>query len=399
MIPATNARDQRALDTCGIRGAQVLMACDTLEPTLGFFLERLGFRVDAIFPADDPGTAMISGHGLQIRLVRGAKDGVTVVYLLCDDPLTTGLGADTLTAPNGVVVRLVAVDPPMHVPATQQALVLARAALDDHWGVGRAGLRYRVLLPQRHGGAFIASHIRVLDGGPVPDYVHFHKIRFQAIFCHKGWVRVVYESQGEPFVMQAGDCVLQPPMIRHRVLESSAGAEVVEIGAPAEHITMADHDLELPSPDLQPERDFSGQRFVRHVAALAAWLPWRIAGFEAQDTGIGTATAGLAGIRVVRPAGPAPAVRQSHATEFCFYFVLSGVVTLQLDGAIHTLGVDDSIAIPGGMAYGQADASADLTLLEVTLPAAFETEQANGIARSTRTFGSLRAPRPVNAIR
>ncbi len=373
MIPASSTGAPRAIDARGIRGAQVSMSCDALEPTLAFFIERLGFRLDAIFPADDPSTAMLSGHGLQIRLVRGTSPGVMAIYLLCDDPLATGAGTTRLTAPNGVTVKLVAADPPMRTPATKQALVLTRAASDDHWGVGRAGLRYRDLIPLRHGGAFIASHIRVLEGGPVPDYVHFHKIRFQAIFCRKGWVRVVYEDQGEPFVMQAGDCVLQPPMIRHRVLESSAGAEVVEIGAPAEHITMADHGLTLPNPRLQPERDFGGQRFVRHIAANATWSPWRVEGFEASDTGIARATAGLAGIRVVRPTGAAGNARQSHDTEFCFYFMLSGSVTLQLADTAHALAVDDSITIPGGMAYALADSSRDLTLLEVTLPAAFQT--------------------------
>ena len=349
------------------------MGCDALEPSLSFFTQRLGFRVDAIFPADDPSTAMVSAYGLQIRLVRGAAVGVSVLYLLCDDPVATGSGDTLLTAPNGVTVKLVAADPPMQVPATQQALVLTRAADGNHWGLGRAGLRYRDLLPERHGGAFIVSHIRVLEGGPVPDYVHFHKIRFQAIFCRKGWVRVVYEGQGEPFVMHAGDCVLQPPMIRHRVLESSAGAEVVEIGAPAEHITMADPTMALPAADLQPGRDFSGQRFVRHIAANATWAPWRIDGFEVRDTGIGAATDGLAGVRVVRPCGKPNPAPQSHDTEFCFYFVLSGTVTVQLDHAAHPLVADDSITIPGGMQYGFADASADLSLLEVTLPAAFET--------------------------
>ncbi len=376
MIPASPPGDQRTLDTRGVRGAQVLMGCNTLEPTLAFFTGRLGFRIDAIFPADDPSTAMISGYGLQIRLVRGLSSGVSVIYLLCDDPLATGADSSQLVAPNGVTVKLVAADPPMQVPTTQQALVLTRAASGDHWGLGRAGLRYRDLLPGRHGGAFIASHIRVLEGGPVPDYVHFHKIRFQAIFCRKGWVRVVYESQGEPFVMQAGDCVLQPPLIRHRVLESSAGAEVVEIGAPAEHITMADHALSLPTADLQPERDFGGQRFVRHIAAQAPWVAWRMAGFEAQDTGIGAATSGLAGIRVVRPAGPGASGRQSHATEFCFYFVLSGAVTLQLDGMPQVLAADDCVTIPGGLAYSLVDTSRDLRLLEITLPATFEVNRA-----------------------
>ena len=358
-----------AIQTQGVRGAPVLILCAALEPNLAFWTERLGFRIEAIFPADDPTTAMISGHGLQLRLQQGPDGAVQTIYLLCDDALLTGAGQTTLTAPSGVVVKLVDANPPMHTPTTVQKLVLTRATGNDTWGLGRAGLRYRDLLPGRHGGAFIASHIRVLDGGPVPDYVHFHKIRFQTIFCRKGWVRVLYQGQGEPFVMHEGDCVLQPPMIRHRVLESSAGAEVVEVSAPAEHITMADHSLVLPGPDLPPGHDFAGQRFVRHVAATAAWLPWRAAGFEVRDTGIGPATDGLAGVRVVRPVGQGAQTQQAHDAELCFYFVLGGRVTVQCGKLSETLGPDDCITIPGGTAYGLGQCSADLQLLEVTLPA------------------------------
>jgi mannose-6-phosphate isomerase-like protein (cupin superfamily) len=368
MIPAPEPETPFPIDPVGVHCAQVLMSCAALEPTLNFFIGRLGFRIDAIYPADDPATAEISGHGLRIRLVVGATGGVSVVYLLCDDPKATGAGVTSLRAPNGVTVELVEANPQTPVPATKQALALTRASGEASWKTGRAGMRYRDLLPGRHGGAFIASHIRILEGGPVPDYVHFHRIRFQAIFCRRGWVRVVYEGQGEPFLLEAGDCVLQPPLIRHRVLESSAGAEVIEIAAPAEHVTLADHELSLPTPDRYPERDFSGQRFVRHIAAAATWAPWRIRGFEASDTGIAEATSGLAGIRVVRPKGPQAAVRQRHDTEFCFYFVLSGAVAVELEGVPHMLTADDSIAIPGGMAYALADASVDLALLEITLP-------------------------------
>ncbi len=116
----------------------------------------------------------------------------------------------------------------------------------------------------------VAGSSRVTSGSPgggdVADWVHFHRIRFQMIFVAAGWVDVVYEDQGEPFRMVAGDCVLQPPEIRHRVLRSSPGLEVIEIGCPAEHDTLADHDLDLPTATVRPERDFGGQRFVRHIA-------------------------------------------------------------------------------------------------------------------------------------
>jgi mannose-6-phosphate isomerase-like protein (cupin superfamily) len=123
--------------------------------------------------------------------------------------------------------------------------------------------------------------------------------------------------------------------------------------------------------ELQPGREFHGQRFVRHQADRAAWTPWRIEGFEVQDTGIGEATRGLAGVRVVRAAHPVEEARQRHETEFCFYFVLSGRITLQLEREAHALAVDDSAAISGGMPYHLVDASSDLKLLEITLPAEF----------------------------
>ena len=256
----------------------------------------------------------------------------------------------------------------MTVPPTRQALVRTLHDENAHWGVGRAGMRYRDLLPDRHGGAFIASHIRLLQGGPVADYVHYHKVRFQLIFCRKGWVRVVYEGQGEPFLLEAGDCVLQPPLIRHRVLESSAGAEVVEIGAPAQHITLADPHMSLPSAPLPPDHDFGGQRFVRSRQSDAVWQPWRLPGFEARDTGIAQATDGLASVRVVRQAQAQSEAHHSQDSEFCFFYVLSGQLQLTLDGQTQTLGADDSLTLPAGLPYGLSTQGA-VEFLEVLLPA------------------------------
>lgn len=350
-----------------VASAQVLVGCDRLEPTLAFLQQQLGFALDAIFPADDPRTALLSGHGLQLRLEAGATGGATDIFLLCDP--APPVGTAPRVAPNGLRVHFSAAAPPMQQPATQQQLVLTRGSGPGAWIAGRAGMAYRDLIPGRLGGAVIASHIRIQDGGPVPDYVHFHEIRFQAIFCRAGWVRVAYEGQGPPLRMQPGDCVLQPPRIRHRVLESSAGAEVIEIGAPAEHITRADRGITLPNGDMQPARDFDGQRFVFHQATTGSWTPSRIAGFVARDTGIGHATQGLAGVRVLRPAPYTSSGDQCHASEFCFFFVLSGTVRLDVEGRSLALARDDSITLPDRARYALADASDDLQLLEVTLPA------------------------------
>src|SRR5215212_4971877 len=134
--------------------------------------ERRGYRLDMIMPADAPSEALLSKNGELIRL-------------LLD----------------------------LHRPAESTSAV--RSERSDVWVAGRAGMMYRDLIPDRVGGRLIASQIRLARDGQVPDRVHYHKIEFQMIYCLRGRIRVVYEEQGEPFWLEAGDCVVQPPEIRH----------------------------------------------------------------------------------------------------------------------------------------------------------------------------------------
>ena len=240
---------------------------------------------------------------------------------------------------------------------TRTEFVLRRASDHDAWPEGRAGMQYRDLIPGRFGGRVIASHIRIPDGGPVSDYVHYHKVGFQMIYCRRGWVRVVYEDQGPSFVMHAGDCVLQPPTIRHRVLESSPGLEVIEVGCPAVHETWRDHELELPTSQLRPERLFGGQRFVHHVAADAVWQDMGNDGFEFRDTGIADASNGLATVRVLRAAFQAGTGARNATVRFCesevvFLFVLEGQMELRSAAfGKHTLQTDDACTISAGAEF------------------------------------------------
>ena len=353
-----------------ISAAQILLPCTDLAAELAFFTGRLGFKVNLIMPADSPALAVISGYGLTLRLERRKDAGNQTplqLRLLCDLSALPAGTPEELTAPSGTRLHLVDVQPPMIVPEGAQEFVLSKGGADA-WGVGRAGMQYRDLIPSRLGGRFIASHIRIPVGGPVPDYVHFHKIRFQMIFCRTGWAKLVYEDQGEPFLLEAGDCVLQPPEIRHRVLEASDGLEVVEIGCPAVHETFADNNMELPTAHVIPDRLYGDQRFVRHIAAEANWVPWHLPGFEARDLGIAAATDGLAGVRVVRAPRATRVETAPHGGEFLFYFVLQGALGFA-GGALgtHALTGGDSVVIPNDAAYS-LDASAGAEFLEVMLP-------------------------------
>lgn len=315
---------------------RAVIPVDDLDAAIARF-EADGYRLATISPADDPRTADMDGPDRAVRL--------------------------DVTATEAAVIT---VEPqPLRIPELVPELVISRA-VDAQHGAGRAGMQYRDLIPGRLGGRFIASHIAIPQGGPVPDYVHHHAIRFQLIFCNAGWVKVVYEDQGEPFVMHPGDCVIQPPHIRHRVLESSDGLEVVEIGCPAEHDTHRDHDLELPNESVDPSRVWEGQRFVRHVDGDHEWEPWRQPGWIAQPFGIAEATDGLAEARLLRAEGDAAGELISHEGEFEFLFVRSGEVSFVDASGTTTLFPGDSIVVPAGHAHRLVAASAEL--LEVALP-------------------------------
>lgn len=292
-------------------------------------LERLrgeGARLDVIWPADAPHSAILTQGDRRLRLTA------------CPDA----------PPPSGAL------------PAFQPEFVLTRAGAAA--GPGRAGMGYRDLIPGRLGGHSIASHITIPEGGPVADWVHYHRIAFQLITVRRGWVRVVYEDQGAPFVMAVGDMVLQPPGIRHRVLESAPGLEVVEITCPAVHETFADHALALPNNVGAAGRTWDGQTFFHHVSAIAAWTPWH--GGEAQETGLGEAMHKRAEARLLRPGAASVINMPPHDGELVFGFVLEGAATLDHDG-YHALCPADAFVIPPGAAWRLTAMSADFRLLHV----------------------------------
>ena len=268
-----------------------------------------------IFPADSPRVAELSGHGIQCRLEQG----------------------------------------------NNRELVGT-----DRWVTGRAGMQYRDLIPDRLGGRVIASHIRIPKGGPVPDYVHHHHVEFQMIYCYKGWVKVVYEDQGPPFVLQAGDCVLQPPHIRHRVLECSDNMEVIEVSSPAEHETLVDHELELPTKTIDYDREFNGQKFVRHELNKATWQSGPD-GFESRDTGIGAATDSHTNAKVIRATNSASAAVVGNDTEIIFAFVLEGSTILLRQGeGDRPLMAGDTFVVLAGTQVNLAVNSDSFELLQVS---------------------------------
>lgn len=346
--------------------AEILLPGHPLGKTLAYFTDELGFRIEMIFPADAPRVATISGYGIRLRLDAGLEGDPGAILLKWSDPARN---LSRQVAPNGTTIDFAPSEEAVILPPVQSSLVVTGAGDDDGFGEGRAGMQYRDLIPDRFGGRFIASHIRIVDGGPVADYVHHHHIQFQLIFCVRGWVRVLYEDQGEAMLLEAGDCFLQPPHIRHRVLESSDNMEVVEIACPAEHETCVDHEMELPTMTLNSEREFGGQRFVYHQGKDTTWSPWRNTGFEQQDTGIEKATNGVVSAVVVRSSGEVKSASLEREADLDFLFVMDGTALFNCAGQKpQQLKKNVSVAIPGRLDCTLTNVSSDFKMLEVFVP-------------------------------
>lgn len=112
-------------------------------------------------------------------------------------------------------------------------------ARDAHFETGlRSYASYRDLgYAAATGGAAVAHVIRF--HGPCTDDVrvwHTHDVQFQMIYVLKG--AITTEMHGHaPVRMEAGSSWIQPPKIRHRVVDYTDGCEVLEVVLPADFKT------------------------------------------------------------------------------------------------------------------------------------------------------------------
>jgi mannose-6-phosphate isomerase-like protein (cupin superfamily) len=106
----------------------------------------------------------------------------------------------------------------------------------------RGFMEYRDLgIAQATHGQYRAHVIRIRKDGPGAHDLHTtglhqHRCDFQMFYVLNGWIKFVYEGQGEQ-TFHAGDCVLQPAGIVHNELECSDDVEILEVYSPAVHET------------------------------------------------------------------------------------------------------------------------------------------------------------------
>ena len=127
-------------------------------------------------------------------------------------------------------------------------LFSASLAKDAVYKTGlRSFMEYRDLgVEKATHGQFRAHVIRIKKDAESHDLhttgLHQHLCDFQMFYVLNGWIKFIYEGQGE-HTFHAGDCIVQPAGIVHNELDCSDDVEVLEIYSPAVHETRVVNEI------------------------------------------------------------------------------------------------------------------------------------------------------------
>jgi mannose-6-phosphate isomerase-like protein (cupin superfamily) len=107
-----------------------------------------------------------------------------------------------------------------------------------------AGLRsyaqYRDLDIAAATNGLVRAHVIKMVPPCIPAVVskrHFHDVEFQMVYVLKGWIKSEFDGAGA-VTMREGSCWMQPPKIKHSVLDYSDDCELLEIIMPADFGTV-----------------------------------------------------------------------------------------------------------------------------------------------------------------
>jgi quercetin dioxygenase-like cupin family protein len=239
----------------------------------------------------------------------------------------------------------------------------------------RAFLQYRDLgLREATGGLMRAEHIRAIGRADAQTGWHCHDLDFQFVFVLKGHVRFVTED-GETVTLRAGDCAHLPALYRHDEIEFAPDFEVIEITAPADVTTIMGRDAPVPRRPAAPDRTsaFAASYDAPEVYKVGDG-PRRFLAYR--DAAVTAATGGRVNINVVRnsKAGDSSTGWHYHTLACQFVYVLKGWSRVEVeDNGEFTIHSGDAMTIPHALKHDVTGFSADFTVLELNIPADYET--------------------------
>jgi len=239
----------------------------------------------------------------------------------------------------------------------------------------RTFLRYRDLgLRRATGGLMRAEHIRAVGRADMQTGWHCHDLDFQFVFVVKGHVKFVTQD-GETVTLRAGDCAHLPAFYRHDEIEFAPDFEVVEITAPADVKTIPGRDTPLPERPAIPGRvsafaaSYEGPEAYKVGDGPRRFLAYR-------DAAATKATGRRVNINVVQnsKAGDSSTGWHYHTLACQFIFVLKGWSRVEVEGqGEFTIRTGDAMTLPHKLKHDVTGFSADFKVLELNIPADYDT--------------------------
>ncbi len=124
---------------------EIVLPCSDLEDTLHFFVSKLGFLLESIFPADSPRTAVISKEKFRLRLNQ-TDERFDLSHISFSVP---EILASELITPDGLRIVNVPAEKAPAISDPVQEFVFSDDDVENVQASGRAGMRYRDLIPGR----------------------------------------------------------------------------------------------------------------------------------------------------------------------------------------------------------------------------------------------------------
>ena len=123
---------------------------------------------------------------------------------------------------------------------TKQSFHVKHEREEDFDAGLRSYAKYRDLDLANATAGMVQAHVIKMVPPCDPKVVskwHYHDVDLQFVYVLKGWIKNEFEGQGV-HTMKSGTCWLQPPKIRHRVLDYSDDCELLEVVLPAKFDTV-----------------------------------------------------------------------------------------------------------------------------------------------------------------
>jgi hypothetical protein len=129
---------------------------------------------------------------------------------------------------------------PLKPKPRKQSFVASHHSPDAFEPGLRRYAQYRDLGIAAATGGLARAHVIKMVPPCIPAEVskrHYHDVDFQMVYVLKGWIKGEYDGAGV-VTMREGSCWLQPPKIKHTVLDYSDDCELLEVILPADFETV-----------------------------------------------------------------------------------------------------------------------------------------------------------------